>query len=276
MSSVAPPSALKLLTNAHPPPQLYTNQTSWESIKFPYQKRDKIERVIETNLKYNRLYYTQTNYTKHFTYKDQVFYSYREPIAFVTRNHNGEHAEVDTVIILGKNSKFGDYYSKTTSVHIGKLKTTCEMYNIKFIYLNKEWNMITTPNTDNKLKKKKLLKYVCKSKDCECAICLESGDMKPKCKLNCNHIFHMKCVKKWFKEKGQQECPLCKQIHADIEGSINFGMFCMDNYDTGLLEPQLIYPQNHPEPEEEPMILNILESNGETTSLDLNWLLGNN
>lgn len=49
-----------------------------------------------------------------------------------------------------------------------------------------------------------------------CSICNEQLKQKNKIfKLNCNHIYHYKCINKWFKtftEKFNQlhSCPLCK------------------------------------------------------------------
>lgn len=40
----------------------------------------------------------------------------------------------------------------------------------------------------------------------ECSICLETIDKKIRL-LNCNHFFHKKCIKKWFRK--MRRCPLC-------------------------------------------------------------------
>ena len=46
-----------------------------------------------------------------------------------------------------------------------------------------------------------------------CSICLENFINKEKViKLDCNHIFHTKCIHKWFKNKEQKICPLCRLI----------------------------------------------------------------
>ena len=43
----------------------------------------------------------------------------------------------------------------------------------------------------------------------KCLICLENFKKGDNCIiLNCNHIFHCECAKKWMKYKGY--CPLCK------------------------------------------------------------------
>lgn len=46
-----------------------------------------------------------------------------------------------------------------------------------------------------------------------CSICLENFLKNEKIiKLDCRHIFHKKCIKKWFKDKDQKNCPLCRII----------------------------------------------------------------
>lgn len=53
----------------------------------------------------------------------------------------------------------------------------------------------------------------------ECCICLEDNSLEQSIKLNCNHIFHKECIKKWYNEvktnyqyKLNFNCPLCKTI----------------------------------------------------------------
>ena len=48
-----------------------------------------------------------------------------------------------------------------------------------------------------------------------CSICLEDYKKNDKCvKLNCNHIFHKKCLSDWFKNQISKSenlnCPLCR------------------------------------------------------------------
>lgn len=40
----------------------------------------------------------------------------------------------------------------------------------------------------------------------ECPICLTGGGVM--CRLECGHIFHEKCLLKWFEQKAN--CPLCR------------------------------------------------------------------
>ena len=48
------------------------------------------------------------------------------------------------------------------------------------------------------------------SKDIQCCICLESLPVGQKiAKLDCKHIFHIKCINDWCKRKTV--CPLCRK-----------------------------------------------------------------
>ena len=47
-----------------------------------------------------------------------------------------------------------------------------------------------------------------KMKDCRCLICLEDIDSKQTVTLNCNCVFHYKCIKTWFAHK--RICPVCE------------------------------------------------------------------
>jgi hypothetical protein len=46
-------------------------------------------------------------------------------------------------------------------------------------------------------------------KECYCCICIESMNNDEIIKLKCNHIFHSKCILKWFQNK--KKCPLCRE-----------------------------------------------------------------
>lgn len=83
--------------------------------------------------------------------------------------------------------------------------------NDELVYMNKKdytkfiLNMSGTPIT----------KFKC---DYNCSICHEPQKYSHKLfKLNeCNHIFHSKCIKKWFKTlsnnfKSIHNCPLCRK-----------------------------------------------------------------
>jgi len=63
----------------------------------------------------------------------------------------------------------------------------------------------------------------------ECSICFENLEKnKYVIILNCNHIFHKKCITKWFsytKKKQYNKCPICnrksKIQHLNIDENIN-------------------------------------------------------
>ena len=48
-----------------------------------------------------------------------------------------------------------------------------------------------------------------------CPICLDTIDSDKDClTLKCNHKFHKKCIKLWFKQK--QICPYCRMPHYEF------------------------------------------------------------
>ena len=48
-----------------------------------------------------------------------------------------------------------------------------------------------------------------------CPICLDTLDSRKECvTLKCNHKFHKKCIKLWFKQK--QICPYCRMPHYEF------------------------------------------------------------
>jgi hypothetical protein len=42
----------------------------------------------------------------------------------------------------------------------------------------------------------------------ECPVCYTSLYKGKTCKTTCNHVFHAKCLKKWYKLKTS--CPMCR------------------------------------------------------------------
>jgi len=53
-----------------------------------------------------------------------------------------------------------------------------------------------------------------------CSICLcsyQSGEYKRT--LNCNHIFHKKCVDKWLLKSNKMDCPICRMSHIPLTGT---------------------------------------------------------
>jgi hypothetical protein len=50
--------------------------------------------------------------------------------------------------------------------------------------------------------------------DLNCRVCFqEYNDMDIQRKLNCDHIYHQKCIDKWF--ESNINCPLCRSGHSD-------------------------------------------------------------
>ena len=43
----------------------------------------------------------------------------------------------------------------------------------------------------------------------KCAICLEQS-FKSQCKTRCGHLFHINCIKEWFKHNAT--CPICRTV----------------------------------------------------------------
>lgn len=50
----------------------------------------------------------------------------------------------------------------------------------------------------------------------ECAICLEAVGYHKKFKLECNHVFHKRCLARWVRKDGES-CPLCRSTITDYE-----------------------------------------------------------
>merc|ERR1712159_347593 len=45
-----------------------------------------------------------------------------------------------------------------------------------------------------------------------CAICFEAFDTAKAAALECNHVFHEECLKKWLQqEKRKRDCPMCRE-----------------------------------------------------------------
>jgi len=64
-----------------------------------------------------------SNSTNSFSFKNEKFYSYEEPIAELTNN---------ILNIYPKTAKDGNFFSRTTSKHISKIKVFCENNNINY------------------------------------------------------------------------------------------------------------------------------------------------
>jgi len=107
----------------------------------------------------------------------------------------------------------GTFYSKTMSGHIHMLIKICKEGQIPYriIFNEDEFSKAT--------------------EDCgstECSICLEKNE-EPYCNIkSCSHIFHKKCLNKWYSTNNS--CPYCRteivnketpefKIYIGIEGS---------------------------------------------------------
>ena len=76
-------------------------------------------------------------------------------------------------------------------------------------YRFKPRNREKTKNIKNKLTKTKFIKSLNKDKDC-CIICLqEFRNGQNIYKLQCDHIFHIRCLNKEIKYR--QKCPMCRK-----------------------------------------------------------------
>ena len=66
----------------------------------------------------------------------------------------------------------------------------------------------------NFIKKKNLNEFLLGENINEsCSICLSELNKNDKCtKLNCDHIYHSKCIYEWFQYKQIFECPLCRIV----------------------------------------------------------------
>jgi hypothetical protein len=93
----------------------------------------------------------------------------------------------------------------------------CNIVNI-FVYTNE------TPSTSTSNKKKSninsldIKKYRrCNKETIDCSICYEKVKSTEYIReLNCNHVFHKKCIDKWLllsmKNKENINCPICRTV----------------------------------------------------------------
>eukprot|EP00434_Breviolum_minutum_P034203 symbB.v1.2.030264.t1/scaffold3391.1/size57876/5 len=58
-----------------------------------------------------------------------------------------------------------------------------------------------------------------------CAICLDTAGEEGLRTLQCNHAYHLECIKAWCQQQAKDadiegiECPLCRQHHIPVEPS---------------------------------------------------------
>ena len=79
----------------------------------------------------------------------------------------------------------------------------------KFVCIN---NFYIKKNINRALKISKVEKVKINGK-MECCICLDAGSNKFM-KLNCEHLFHEKCIKQWIRQNNS--CPICRNTVITI------------------------------------------------------------
>lgn len=79
----------------------------------------------------------------------------------------------------------------------------------KFVCIN---NFYINKNINRALKISKVEKVKINGKK-ECCICLDAGSSKFM-KLNCEHLFHEKCIKQWIRQNNS--CPICRNTVITI------------------------------------------------------------
>lgn len=88
---------------------------------------------------------------------------------------------------------------------------------IEYSNENEENNILVSPFLNNN-SKIELFKETNKesNKETICNICLLNINYNDIIRiLNCNHLFHIKCIDKWFEQKSS--CPLCRNNLYKIE-----------------------------------------------------------
>lgn len=72
--------------------------------------------------------------------------------------------------------------------------------------------------TKEQLKKIKVIKYKKQNNSEECGICMDEYKVNERLRLlNCEHMFHCKCVDKWLLTQSNQ-CPICrKEVLVDVD-----------------------------------------------------------
>ena len=170
-------------------------------IKRTQSNRKLVSSILDNrNFMDNRDY---RNYNKTLMFRQSYFFSYDEEIAYLDFNEDGDFVKLK---IFGKTAKYGQYFSITTSRHIGYLIDYCKQENIDYDICNNNGKAISTTNGNVNWTKDANI-----GQD-NCAICLDIGK-KMFVKTNCGHLFHRKCLVAWVKSQKanslQSKCPLC-------------------------------------------------------------------
>ncbi len=141
--------------------------------------RDVLERAFENKNSHNS--------TKSFSFKDGIFYSYKEPIAKI---------HLDKIIIYKKTAKDNNFFSMTTSKHIGTIKRYCEENNIDEYIITKNELLLEKIN------------FTIENKKEMCMIDYEQYDEILKTK--CGHYFSIENMYKWIITNSKSSCPYCR------------------------------------------------------------------
>jgi len=53
----------------------------------------------------------------------------------------------------------------------------------------------------------------------DCSICLDHVDAKTtgRVEMTCGHIFHFKCLTRWFSNQDESSCPMCRKKPSEFE-----------------------------------------------------------
>jgi hypothetical protein len=166
--------------------------------RFGYRKRMKnidmlnLYALFENN---NCAMYNGTNSLFYCKYRESLF-CYSTQISQKLMEDN-----VEVIYINNYSKKLkGTFYSKTMSGYIHMLINICKEGQIPYriVFNEDEFSKAT--------------------EDCEpeeCSICLEKNEQKY-CKIKkCSHIFHKKCLNKWYATKNN--CPYCRCKIVDKE-----------------------------------------------------------
>ena len=81
------------------------------------------------------------------------------------------------------------------------------------LYAHRNNSDITNENNNKECDNNKESKYNKETKENnvnECSICLDIINKKDEKVLSCSHVFHWKCIKKWY--YNHKTCPICRKV----------------------------------------------------------------
>jgi hypothetical protein len=168
----------------------------------------------------------------------------------IPQTRRGILCNFDQIVIPHKNFKTYITYPLTNPVDIEIVSSTENftlrelIYSIKEAYteIYKEEEKTATPLIYERKKicsckyidLKKTLKKHDKIENQKCVICYDDLCNCKNVKLNCEHIFHKKCIEKWVDTKGDN-CPLCRT--SLYKCSICKGKKYISSYYKGIVIP---------------------------------------